>query len=184
LIIYLMSFEIFYKLRRGEENGRVDLFTLQFYVIRMVNDTDIGALLASTEILVHPEDYMLVSVSREEESKAREILGKTDAFSSITFDYAEVSLVLKAEEWDELKGGFREYKVEGPYRLITFDIVLDLSIVGFLAVVSARLAEAGVSIYALSTFLRDHILVKGEDAEVAEKVLTRLIEDSKRLQEL
>jgi hypothetical protein len=179
-----MSFEIFYKLRRGEENGRVDLFTLQFYVIRMVNDTDIGALLASTEILVHPEDYMLVSVSREEESKAREILGKTDAFSSITFDYAEVSLVLKAEEWDELKGGFREYKVEGPYRLITFDIVLDLSIVGFLAEVSARLAEAGVSIYAISTFLRDHILVKGEDAEVAEKVLTRLIEESKRLQEL
>ena len=184
MIIYLMSFEIFYKLRRGEENGRVDLFTLQFYVIRMVNDTDIGALLASTEILVHPEDYMLVSVSREEESKAREILGKTDAFSSITFDYAEVSLVLKAEEWDELKGGFREYKVEGPYRLITFDIVLDLSIVGFLAVVSARLAEAGVSIYALSTFLRDHILVKGEDADVAEKVLAGLIEDSKRLQEL
>ena len=55
---------------------------------------------------------------------------------------------------------------------------------GFLAEVSARLAEARVSIYALSTFLRDHILVKGEDAEVAETVLTRLIEDSKRLQEL
>lgn len=149
----------------------------------MVSDSDIGALLASTEILVHPEDYMLVSVSREEESKAREILGTTDAFSSITFDYAEVSLVLKSEEWDELKGGFREYREEGPYRLITFDIVLDLSIVGFLAVVSARLAEAGVSIYALSTFLKDHILVKGEDIEVAEEVLTRLIEDSKRLQE-
>ncbi|NQT07932.1 ACT domain-containing protein [Candidatus Bathyarchaeota archaeon] len=150
----------------------------------MVNDTDIGALLASTKILVHPEDYVLVSVCREEESKAGEILGNADAFSSITFDYAEVSLVLKAEEWDELKGGFKEYREEGPYRLITFDIVLDLSIVGFLAEVSARLAEAGVSIYALSTFLRDHILVKGEDAEVAENVLTRLIEDSKRLPEL
>ncbi|MBA7604022.1 hypothetical protein ES703_11140 [subsurface metagenome] len=150
----------------------------------MVNDTDIGALLASTEIIVHPEDYMLVSVSREEESKARELLWKTDAFSSITFDYAEVSLVLKAEKWGELKGSFREYREEGPYRLITFDIVLDLSIVGFLAEVSARLAEAGVSIYALSTFLRDHIPVKGEDADVPDQVLTRLIEESKRLQEL
>ena len=150
----------------------------------MVSDTDIGALLASTELLVHTENYMLVSVSREEEPMVREILGKTGAFSSITFDYAEVSLVLKAEEWEGLKRGFREYREEGPYRLITFDIVLDLSIVGFLAEVSARLAEARVSIYALSTFLRDHILVKGEDAEVAETVLTRLIEDSKRLQEL
>jgi hypothetical protein len=150
----------------------------------MVSDTDIGALLASTELLVDTENYMLVSVSREEEPMVREILGKTGAFSSITFDYAEVSLVLKAEEWEGLKRGFREYREEGPYRLITFDIVLDLSIVGFLAEVSARLAEAGVSIYALSTFLRDHILVKGEDAEVAETVLTRLIENSKRLQEL
>ena len=150
----------------------------------MVNDSDIGELLASTEILVHPEDYMLVSVSREEESMARELLGRTDAFSSITFDYSEVSLVLKAKEWDELKGGFSGYEEEGPYRLITFDIVLDLSIVGFLAEVSARLAEAGVSIYALSTFLRDHILVKGEDAEVAENVLNRLIKDSKGLEEL
>ena len=148
----------------------------------MAKDTDIGALLASTEILAHPEDYMLVSISREEESRAWELMGRTNAFSSITFDYAEVSLVLKAEEWDMLKGGFGEYREEGPYRLITFDIVLDLSIIGFLAEVSAKLAEAGVSIYAISTFLRDHILVKSGDAEVAKEVLTKLINDSKKLQ--
>ena len=164
--------------------GRVSLFTTYTNLFRMVNDSDIGALFASTEILVHPEDFMLVSISRDEESRARELLSGTEAFSSITFDYAEVSLVLKAEDWDELRGGFSEYREEGPYRLITFDIVLDLSIVGFLAEVSARLAEAGVSIYALSTFLRDHLLVKGEDAEVAEEVITKLINDSKRLQEL
>ena len=68
---------------------------------------------------------------------------------------------------------------EGPYRLITFEIVLDLSVVGFLAAVSARLAEEGVSIYALSTFLRDHILVKGEDADRAAEALRRLIEECK-----
>jgi len=59
--------------------------------------------------------------------------------------------------------------------LITFDIVLELSIVGYLAAFSARLAEAGVSIYALSTFLRDHVLVKAEDSERAMKVLQGFI---------
>ena len=147
----------------------------------MVKGADIEAILASTEIFVHPEDYTLASVSIAEEPKARELLGKTDAFSSITFDYSEVSLVLKSEEWDRMKRSFKEYEEEGPYRLITFDIVLDLSIVGFLAEVSARLAEAGVSIFALSTFLRDHILVKAEDAETAEEVLNRLIEESRNL---
>lgn len=52
-----------------------------------------------------------------------------------------------------------------------------LSVVGYLVAVSARLAEAGVSIYALSTFLRDHILVKDEDANRAVKVLRGLVEE-------
>lgn len=160
--------------------GGVAFFYPGSYLIPMVVGTDIGTLLASTEILVHPENYTLASVGREEEKKARGLLGSTEAFSSITFDYSEVSLVLKSDEWDQLKGAFSEYEEEGPYRLITFDIVLDLSIVGFLAEVSARLAEAGVSIFALSTFLRDHILVKCEDAEMAEKVLNELIEESRK----
>ena len=46
-----------------------------------------------------------------------------------------------------------------------------------MAVVSARLAEAGVSIYALSTFLRDHILVKSGDAEKAVDVLRGLVDE-------
>ena len=58
---------------------------------------------------------------------------------------------------------FEEYREKGAFRLITFNIVLDLSIVGFMAVVSRRLADEGVSIYVLSTYLRDHILVNEGD---------------------
>ncbi len=137
-------------------------------------------LLSETRILLHPESFTLVSIDRSEEETARPLLRNLEAFSSVTFDHSEVSLVVRSDRWAELRGGFREFKEEGPYRLITFDIVLDLSIVGFLAVVSARLAEAGVSIYALSTFLRDHILVKGEDAEKAVRVLNELIEECRR----
>ncbi|MCK5670788.1 ACT domain-containing protein [Candidatus Bathyarchaeota archaeon] len=70
---------------------------------------------------------------------------------------------------------FRSSEVEGPYRTITFDIVLDLSLVGFLSVVSAVLAESGISIYALSTYLRDHILVKSSQADETVRVLDELI---------
>ena len=139
----------------------------------------IRKLIAATEVVLYPEPLMIVSVSRDEEEKARRLMEDLDPFSSITFDVSEVSLVVKTVEWDNLKENFHYYEEEGPYRLITFDIVLDLSIVGFLAAISARLAEEGISIYALSTFLRDHVLVKESDAETAVNVLRGLIEECK-----
>lgn len=140
----------------------------------------IRMLLAETRIAVHPDDYAIVSISRDEEAEARRLLRDLGPFSSVALDAAEVSVVLRAEEWDRLRGRFAGYDEEGPYRLITFDIVLDLSVVGFLAAVSARLAEEGISIYALSTFLRDHILVREEDAERAVEALQDLIDECGR----
>ena len=140
----------------------------------------IRKLIAATEVVLYPEPLMIVSVSRDEEEKARRLMEDLDPFSSITFDVSEVSLVVKTVEWDDLKENFHYYEEEGPYRLITFDIVLDLSIVGYLAVISRILADAGISIYALSTYLRDHILVKESDAETAMEALKWLIEDCKR----
>jgi hypothetical protein len=46
------------------------------------------------------------------------------------------------------------------------------SMVGVLASVLAPLAEAGVSIFALSTFDTDHVLVKREKLETAVAALT------------
>jgi hypothetical protein len=146
----------------------------------MVPDENIAKLLAETEITVHPGPFTIVSIDRSEEAKARRLLVDLAHFSSLTFDVAEVSLVVKEDEWSSLRNRFEKYQEEGPYRLITFDIVLDLSIVGFMAVVSQRLADEGVSIYALSTYLRDHILVKEGDCEKAVEALRSLIEESRR----
>ncbi len=146
----------------------------------MALDENIRRLLAETEITLHPDSFMIVSIDRSEEDKARDILSDLDPFSSLTFDVAEVSLVVKAEDWAVLRERFEEYQEEGPYRLITFDIVLDLSIVGFMAVVSRKLADEGVSIYALSTYLRDHILVKEGDCGKAVEALRSLIAESRQ----
>ncbi len=145
----------------------------------MTPDGNIRRLLAETEITLHPDSFTIVSIDRSEEDKARGIIADLDPFSSLTFDVAEVSLVVKAEDWAVLRERFQEYREEGPYRLITFDIVLDLSIVGFMAVVSRRLADEGVSIYALSTYLRDHILVKDDDCGKAVEALRSLIAESR-----
>ena len=137
---------------------------------------DMIPVFASTVLRLHPADYMIASLPLAEKEKALELFKPLEPFSSITIDKEEVSLILGEEDWKAIKDNFVEYLVEGPFSAITFDIVLDLGLVGFLSVVSAILADAGVSIYAVSTYLRDHILVRSEDSERAMRVLGELIQ--------
>ena len=134
---------------------------------------------ASTKLHLHPREYMIVSLPVKEKERTLEYFKPLEPFSSITLDAEEVSLILGKEDWETLKDKFPDYLVEGPYSAITFDIVLDLSLVGYLSVVSAVLADAGVSIYAISTYLRDHILVKSQDADKAMRALNELIQRCK-----
>ena len=65
-------------------------------------------------------------------------------------------------DWKNEKG-WRGLMVRGP---------LDFSLVGILAALSAALAAAGISIFALSTFDTDYLLVKEPDLFRAIEVLT------------
>ena len=61
--------------------------------------------------------------------------------------------------------GWRAFQVQGP---------LDFTVVGVLAAISAPLAQAGVSIYAQSTFETDYVLVKEESLERAIRALNQV----------
>ena len=50
--------------------------------------------------------------------------------------------------------------VQKGYRLITFDMVLPFSMVGFIAKIATKLAKAKIPIFVISAYSTDHILVK------------------------
>ncbi len=141
--------------------------------------TEMKRIFSETIIKEHLDDYSVIFIDPRDVGKTHSLLQNLRPYSSVTYTGEEVSVVLRSADWVRLKADFPRHKEEGPYRLITFDIVLDLSIVGFLAVVSTALAEAGVSIYALSTYLKDHILVKKRDAAKAVSVLNGLVSEAK-----
>ena len=58
--------------------------------------------------------------------------------------------------------GFRALKIEGPF---------DFSLTGILLAVIGPLADAGISIFALSTYDTDYVLVKKNDLKQAVSVL-------------
>jgi hypothetical protein len=59
-------------------------------------------------------------------------------------------------------------------RLITLTVHSSLEAVGFLAAVTAPLAEAGISVNAVSAFYHDHLFVPVERAEEAQRILQKL----------
>jgi hypothetical protein len=60
-------------------------------------------------------------------------------------------------------------------RLITLTVHSSLEAVGFLAAITAPLAEAGISVNAVSAFYHDHLFVPVERAEDAQRLLQKLV---------
>jgi uncharacterized protein len=82
-------------------------------------------------------------------------------FFSVTRTQDELSVVCPEEfvPGDAYRErGWRALKIEGP---------LDLSMIGILASVAAPLAEVGASIFTVSTFDTDYVLVRGTQLDLA-----------------
>jgi len=86
-------------------------------------------------------------------------VGKTDE---------ELSLVCKTDSLPQdciaVEKGWRCFRVQG---------TLDFSLIGILSKLSSILADSGISIFAVSTFNTDYILVKEENFENAVDALKR-----------
>ena len=88
-------------------------------------------------------------------------------FFSVTRTPDEVSVVASRERVPEgiaQDSGWRSFRVEGP---------LPLSAIGVLTALAAPLSQASVSLFAVSTFDTDYLLVKEEAAERAARALVQ-----------
>jgi uncharacterized protein len=86
-------------------------------------------------------------------------------FWSVTRTEDELSVVLPegmAPSSCQMEAGWRCFKVVGP---------LDFDLTGVLASLATSLAEAGISIFAISTYDTDYILVKEENLGRAAQTL-------------
>lgn len=138
------------------------------------NSRAAAELLKNSSVEVAPETFFLVSLRHEDWLRLLEnpeLSPRMTAPFMIFRDKFEVTLLLDEVDYGTIRHAVRDSKVQGGFRLLTFDTVLDFSVVGFLAEVSRILAEAGVSIVALSAFSRDHIMVSQADLPNALKAL-------------
>ena len=140
----------------------------------MESGADAAELLSRTRVEVAPETYFLVSLRHEDWARVLEnpeLSPRGDAPYMLMRDKHEVTLLLDETDWQTMRHAARDAKVEGGFRLITLDIELGWNVVGFLALVTSILAEAEVSVGALTAFSRDHLLVKQDELAAALRAL-------------
>lgn len=84
-------------------------------------------------------------------------------FFSITRTRDELSIVCQATQVPpavQQDAGWRAFKVEGP---------LDLAMTGVLTALSQPMVDAGISLFVVSTFDTDYVLVRMQDVDRASK---------------
>jgi hypothetical protein len=96
-------------------------------------------------------------------------------FSTIIVDKDEVTLMLPNEAYDEFQRRLKHATVSNiTYRLITFDVILEPTLVGFMAHITEALAEANISVLPFSAYSRDHLFVADTDFNRAMSTLQSL----------
>jgi uncharacterized protein len=72
----------------------------------------------------------------------------------------------------ELGHNIKVIEEEKPFRIISFDTKMPFDLIGFLAYVTQLLADQNISLFAISSFSTDHILMKEKYLDKAIQVLT------------
>ncbi|MGJ3240482.1 MAG: ACT domain-containing protein [Anaerolineae bacterium] len=120
--------------------------------------------------------YCLVKLSTKGVTAAAGVIAEAgNPFSALLLDKDEITLVLEEEDFEQFKKRLLGHEVGTiRYRLITFDVVLEPSLVGFMAHISSALAAHQISLMPFAAYSRDHILVTDADFERALTVLNNL----------
>ena len=106
--------------------------------------------LSDGTVQIWPEKYAVCKVKNIVEN----------AFAVVQ-DKQEITIIIEAEKIPKES----VLEVETGWKIITFDMVLPFELVGFLAIIATKLAEINVSIFAISAFSTDHVLVKETDLD-------------------
>jgi len=129
----------------------------------MAGERDLAALLRDVKPEIHEGIFVFCTLAENEKLPAA-------ITPLLTFREPEgTTLVIPREEAERL--GLR-YQFAS--RLITLTVHSSLDAVGFLAAITARLADAGISVNAVSAFYHDHLFVPEHRADEALALLQNM----------
>jgi len=111
------------------------------------------------EVIISKENFAII--------KARKPV--KNAFANI-IDNNEVTVILPQNKIKKKN----IINIDKDYKLLTFNMVLDFNLVGFIARISKALASENIPIFVISAYSTDHVLIKKKYLGKAIKQLKKL----------
>jgi hypothetical protein len=133
----------------------------------MIPETNLQKLLANMMPELHSGEYVFASVKVDDSKIAQ------DAVVGWFREPEGITVILERSAATEagIESSF-------PSRMITLTIHSSLEAVGFMAVITNRLAAAGISVNAISAYHHDHLFVPLQKADKAMQILLTLMEEA------
>lgn len=132
--------------------------------------------LKQAQLVVDELTYVYVRLPARAVMVAASIVAElAEPFCALVVDEAEVTLIMPEEGLGEFASRLRDHEVGSTrYKVITFDVALEPTLVGFMARVSGALATANVPVFPFAAFSRDHVLVPADQLDAALAALRQL----------
>ena len=91
--------------------------------------------------------------------------GPVSGVFAAIYDKNENTVIIDQSKLEENKASIEE--TDNDWKIITFDMLLPIDMVGFIATVSNALAQEGISILWISAYSTDHLLIQESDLSKA-----------------
>jgi hypothetical protein len=132
--------------------------------------------ISAARIILDEDAYRLIYLPPRGITAAAGVIAEvSEPFCALIVDQQEITLVLEQEAYEEYRHRLLDHRTESAiYRLITFDVILEPTLTGFMAAIAATLAERGIAILPFAAFSRDHLLVTEQDSALAMAALQSL----------
>lgn len=140
----------------------------------------VSELLRETRVEVVPATFVLLGLSHENWNRVLqdpELSPGADSLLLVFRDRREVTLLLEESDWERIRHLVRDAKIERGFRLVTLEIELPWNVVGYLARITEILAASEIPVGALSSFSRDHLLIKQDDLGRSLRVLSEHVKE-------
>lgn len=129
----------------------------------MTGETDLATLLTKMQPVLHEQVYVFCSVSQHTMSQLP--LTPYGTF----YEHEGISIIVTLQQATDLG-----LAVDATWACITLNVHSSLSAVGFLAVITSRLARSGISVNPVSAYYHDHLFVPWESRNQVMEILRKL----------
>jgi hypothetical protein len=133
----------------------------------MVPESNLQNLLATMKPELQSGEYVFASVTVDDNKVAQ------DAVVGLFRESEGITLIL--ERSAAIAAGI---EFSFPSRMITLTVHSSLEAVGFLALITDKLAAAGISVNAISAFYHDHLFVPLQKVDQAMHILHMIMEEA------